>query len=133
VLDGPINAEAFKPYVEKALVPTLQRGDLVIMDNLSSHKGKAVRGCIRSAGATLFFLAQILTRPQLIEKVFAKLKHLLRKAAAPRSKPLSPPYASSWEPTPQRNAPTTSPTSDTSKPKFIPIQAIGITECDFRS
>jgi transposase len=82
VLDGPINAEAFTTYVEKVLVPTLRPGDLVIMDNLGSHKGKAVRRAIRSAGAKLFFLPKYSPDLNPIEQVFAKLKHLLRKAAA---------------------------------------------------
>src|ERR1700731_3990664 len=56
VLDGPINGECFKTYVEKVLVPTLAPGDLVILDNLGSHKGKAIRRAIRAAGAKLFFL-----------------------------------------------------------------------------
>jgi transposase len=56
LLEGPINAEAFTTYVEKVLVPTLRPGELVIMDNLGSHKGKAVRRAIRSVGAKLFFL-----------------------------------------------------------------------------
>ena len=49
-IDGPINGEAFQLYVEKVLVPTLRPGDIVIMDNLGSHKGKAVRRAIRAAG-----------------------------------------------------------------------------------
>jgi transposase len=56
VIDGPINGECFKTYVEKVLAPVLAPGDLVIMDNLGSHKGKAIRRAIRSAGAKLFFL-----------------------------------------------------------------------------
>jgi transposase len=82
LLDGPINAEGFKAYVEKLLVPTLRPGDLVIMDNLGSHKGKAVRRAIRSAGAKLFFLPKYSPDLNPIEQVFAKLKHLLRNAAA---------------------------------------------------
>ena len=82
LLDGPINAEGFKAYVEKVLVPTLRPGDLAIMDNLGSHKGKAVRRAIRSAGAKLFFLPKYSPDLNPIEQVFAKLKHLLRKAAA---------------------------------------------------
>jgi len=82
LLDGPINAEAFTTYVEKVLVPTLRPGDLVIMDNLGSHKGKAVRRAIRCAGAKLFFLPKYSPDLNPIEQVFAKLKHLLRKAAA---------------------------------------------------
>lgn len=56
LIDGPINGERFLIYVEKVLVPTLRPGDIVIMDNLGSHKGKAVRQAIRAAGAKLFFL-----------------------------------------------------------------------------
>jgi len=82
ILDGPVNAEAFKTYVEKVLAPTLRPGDLVIMDNLSSHKGKAVRQAIRAAGAKLIFLPKYSPDLNPIEQVFAKLKHLLRKAAA---------------------------------------------------
>jgi transposase len=82
LLDGPINAEAFKTYVEKVLTPTLRQDDLAILDNLGSHKGKAVRRAIRAAGAKLFFLPKYSPDLNPIEQVFAKLKHLLRKAAA---------------------------------------------------
>lgn len=82
VLDGPINGESFRTYVEKVLVPTLRPGDIVVMDNLGSHKGKAVRQAIRAAGAKLFFLPKYSPDLNPIEQVFAKLKHLLRKAAA---------------------------------------------------
>ena len=64
VLDGPIDGESFTIYVEKVLLPTLQPGDIVIMDNLGSHKGKAVRALIRSRGAKLFFLPKYSPRPQ---------------------------------------------------------------------
>lgn len=82
LLDGPINGESFLVYVEKVLVPTLMLGDVVIMDNLGSHKGKAVRQAIRKAGARLFLLPKYSPDLNPIEQVFAKLKHLLRKAAA---------------------------------------------------
>ena len=82
LLDGPVNAAAFLTYVEKILSPTLRSGDLVIMDNLSSHKGKAVRQAIRAAGAKLLFLPKYSPDLNPIEQVFAKLKHLLRKEAA---------------------------------------------------
>jgi transposase len=82
LLDGPIDGDSFRTYVEKVLVPTLRPGDIVIMDNLGSHKGKAVRQLIRSAGAKLFFLPKYSPDLNPIEQVFAKLKHLLRKAAA---------------------------------------------------
>jgi len=82
LLEGPIDGESFRTYVERVLVPTLREGDIVIMDNLGSHKGKAVRALIRSAGAKLFFLPKYSPDLNPIEQVFAKLKHLLRKAAA---------------------------------------------------
>ena len=78
----PINGERFLAYVEQVLVPTLQPGDVVIMDNLGSHKGKAVRRAIRNAGAKLIFLPKYSPDLNPIEQVFAKLKGLLRKAAA---------------------------------------------------
>jgi len=81
LIDGPINGKGFRTYVEKALVPTLKPGDLVIMDNLGSHKGKAVRQAIRSAGAKLFFLPKYSPDLNPIEQVFAKLKAHVRKAA----------------------------------------------------
>lgn len=82
LLNGPINGERFLVYVEKVLVPTLSPGDIVIMDNLGSHKAKAVRLAIRNAGAKLFFLPKYSPDLNPIEMFFAKLKHLLRKAAA---------------------------------------------------
>ena len=82
LLEGPIDGESFMIYVEKVLLPTLRPGDIVIMDNLGSHKGKAIRRLIRSAGAKLLFLPKYSPDLNPIEQVFAKLKHLLRKAAA---------------------------------------------------
>lgn len=84
VLDGPIDGESFRTYVESQLVPTLHPGDIVVMDNLGSHKGKAVRAAIRSAGAKLLYLPKYSPDLNPIEQVFAKLKHLLR-GAAPRT------------------------------------------------
>ena len=82
VFDGPINGELFRAYVAHVLVPTLKPGDIVILDNLGSHKSKAVRRLIRQAGAKLFFLPRYSPDLNPIEQVFAKLKHLLRKTAA---------------------------------------------------
>jgi len=82
LLEGPIDGESFRLYVEKVLLPTLRPGDIVILDNLGSHKGKAVRQLIRSAGAKLFFLPKYSPDLNPIEQVFAKLKYLLRKATA---------------------------------------------------
>ncbi len=81
VIDGPINGESFLAYVEQVLVPTLKPGDIVVIDNLGSHKGKAVRHAIRATGAKLFFLPPYSPDLNPIEQVFAKLKTLLRKAA----------------------------------------------------
>ena len=78
----PINGERFLAYVEQFLVPTLKPGDVVVLDNLGSHKGKAVRKAIRAAGARLVFLPKYSPDLNPIEQVFAKLKTLLRKAAA---------------------------------------------------
>ena len=80
VLDGPINGQLFLAYVEQFLVPTLSPGDIVIMDNLGSHKGQAVRQAIRGCGARLLFLPPYSPDLNPIEQVFAKLKTLLRKA-----------------------------------------------------
>ena len=81
LINGPINGERFLLYVEKVLVPTLRPDDIVIMDNLGSHKAKAVRRAIRATGARLFFLPKYSPDLNPIEKLFAKLKHWLRKAA----------------------------------------------------
>jgi transposase len=81
VLDQPVNGDSFIAYVEQCLVPTLKPGDVVIMDNLSSHKRPAVRTAIRSVGAKLLFLPPYSPDLNPIEQMFAKLKHLLRKAA----------------------------------------------------
>jgi transposase len=81
VIDGPINGQSFLAYVEQVLVPTLSPGDIIVMDNLGSHKSKAVRRAIRAAGARLFFLPPYSPDLNPIEQLFAKLKTLLRKAA----------------------------------------------------
>jgi transposase len=81
VFDGPINGVSFRAYVEQVLVPTLKPGDIVVLDNLGSHKSPAVRAAIRAVGARLFFLPPYSPDLNPIEQVFAKLKTLLRKAA----------------------------------------------------
>lgn len=81
VFDGAINGENFHAYVEQCLVPTLKPGDIVILDNLSSHKRKIVRRAIRKAGAHVLFLPPYSPDLNPIEQAFAKLKTLLRKAA----------------------------------------------------
>jgi transposase len=81
VLDGPINRHGFETYVARVLVPELRPGDLVILDNLSSHKGARVRELIEGAGASLRYLPPYSPDFNPIENAFAKLKALLRKAA----------------------------------------------------
>lgn len=81
VLDGPVDGTSFRTYVEQGLVPTLLPGDIVVLDNLASHKSKAVRQAIRSAGAKLLFLPPYSPDLNPIEQMFAKRKHGMRKAA----------------------------------------------------
>ncbi|MHC2246523.1 transposase [Bradyrhizobium elkanii] len=81
-IEGPIDGVSFRTYVEKVLLPVLRPGDIVILDNLGSHRSKVVRQLIRSVGAKLFFLPKYSPDLNPIEQVFAKLKHLLRNAAA---------------------------------------------------
>ena len=82
VFDGPINADSFLAYVEQVLSPTLRTGDIVVIDNLGSHKGKAVNAAIVAAGARLVFLPPYSPDLNPIEQIFAKLKTALRKAQA---------------------------------------------------
>ena len=82
LFDGPINGELFRAYVEQVLVPTLKPGEIVILDNLGSHRGKAIRQVIRAAGAKLIFLPKYSPDLNPIEQAFAKFKTLLRKEDA---------------------------------------------------
>lgn len=82
VLDGPINAECFLAYVEQVLIPVLREGDIVILDNLSSHKGEDAARLIAKAGARLLFLPPYSPDLNPIEMAFAKLKEILRQAEA---------------------------------------------------
>lgn len=80
VIDGPINGELFLLYVEKVLAPTLSPGDIVVLDNLGSHKAKAARAAVRARGARLIFLPPYSPDLNPIEQVFSKLKHMIRNA-----------------------------------------------------
>jgi transposase len=82
VLDGPMTGEVFRAYVEQMLAPSLAPGDAVVMDNLAAHKVAGVREAIQAAGASLLYLPPYSPDLNPIEQVFAKLKALLRKAAA---------------------------------------------------
>ena len=81
VLDGPINGETFQAYVDQVLVPALRPGDVVVLDNLGSHKGAGVRAAVEAAGADLLYLPPYSPDFNPIENAFAKLKAMLRKAA----------------------------------------------------
>ena len=82
VLDGPMTGEAFRAYVEQVLAPELEPGDAVVMDNLRPHKVAGIREAIRAAGASVLYLPSYSPDFNPIEQLFAKLKELLRKAAA---------------------------------------------------
>lgn len=84
VIDGAVNGPLFLAYVQQQLVPTLQAGDIVVMDNLASHKVAGVRKAIERAGAHVVYLPPYSPDFNPIEMVFAKLKHLVR-SAAPRT------------------------------------------------
>ncbi len=81
VTDGPMDGEMFLAYVRQFLCPTLQPGDIVVLDNLSSHKVSGVKQVIQATGATLLYLPPYSPDFNPIEKLFSKLKALLRKAA----------------------------------------------------
>jgi len=121
VIDGPINGTSFRAYVEQFLVPTLAAGDIVIMDNLASHKGHAVRRLIRAAGAKLFFLPRYSPDLNPIEQIFAKLKTLLRKADARSIEATGDRSAHSSTASHPRNAPITSPMLD-----MLPLKMIAL-------
>jgi transposase len=82
VIDGPIDGETFRAWVEQFLAPTLKRGDIVIMDNLAAHKVAGIREAIERTGAGLLYLPPYSPDLNPIEQLFAKIKACLRKAAA---------------------------------------------------
>jgi hypothetical protein len=113
VFDGPINGESFRAYVGQQLVAVLKPGDIVVMDNLGSHKSPIVRQMIRGAGARLWYLPPYSPDLNPIEQVFARSS---TGCASPRSARSTPPAitsATSSEPSSQTTAPTTSSTQDT--------------------
>ena len=117
LFDGPINGERFRAYVEQFLVPTLKAGDVVILDNLGSHKGKAVRKAIRDVGARLVFLPKYSPDLNPIEQLFVKLKPCCEKSEREPTRPSPPPAAKSSNAFPQANAPPTSQTQAMRKTK----------------
>lgn len=80
VFDGPINGQCFRAYVEQVLIPVLKPGDIVILDNLGSHKAKVIRSMVRAVNARLWFLPKYSPDLNPIEQAFAKIKHWMRMA-----------------------------------------------------
>lgn len=80
VFDGPINGECFRAWIDQQLIATLKPGDIVILDNLGSHKAKAIRKTIKAVGARLWFLPPYSPDLNPIEQAFAKIKHWMRLA-----------------------------------------------------
>ena len=113
VIDGPINLDAYTAYATQVLVPELSPGDIVIMDNLSSHKGQAIRDVIEAAGADLLFLPPDSPDFNPIEKAFSKLKAHLRKPPSAQSTACGTQSDASSISTRPRNAPITSQPADT--------------------
>ena len=80
VFDGPINGESFRAYVEQQLLPVLKPGDIVVMDNLGSHRSAVIRRMIKDAGARLWYLPPYSPDLNPIEQTFSKIKHWMRTA-----------------------------------------------------
>lgn len=119
LIDGPINGERFRLSVEKVLLPTLRPHDIVVIDNLGSHRDKAIRRLIRSVGARSFFLPKYSPDLNPTEQLFAKLKHWLLKPPVAPSRPSPARSATSSTPSHQPNAGTTSSIRDMSLGKHI--------------
>ena len=110
--DGPINGERFRAWVEQFLVPELRKGDIVILDNLPSHKVEGVRTAIENAGASLRYLPAYSPDLNPIEQWFDKLKACCAKPPRAPSTPSSTPSPARSKPSPQKNAQTISQTQD---------------------
>jgi hypothetical protein len=117
LFDGPINGERFHAYVEQVLVPTLKPGDVVILDNLGSHKGKAVRKAIRNVGARLVFLPKYSPTSIRSSRSSPSSKLCCERPGREVTKPSPTPAAKSSPNTRPPNAPHTSTTQDTPRPK----------------
>jgi transposase len=111
VVDGAINGDIFRAYVEQVLAPTLKSGDIVILDNLGSHKVIGVREAVEACGAAIVYLPPYSPDLNPIEQAFPKLKALLRKIAARTVSRLMPSVTCSTA-SPRTNAGITSQTPD---------------------
>ena len=119
VRDGPINGDSFTAHVEQFLLPALSPGDVVVMDNLGSHKGKAVRQLIRSVGARLLFLPPYSPDLNPIEQVFASSRRCSARPTRARSKPPGNRSDHSSTPSHLTNAPTPPKTADVLQLRWI--------------
>ena len=111
-LAGPMNAVAFRAYVEQILAPTLDPGDIVVMGNLPAHKGAAVRAAVQACGASLILLPPYSPDFNPIENAFAKFKSRLRRAPPEPSRPWKQPSRTHSIPSRRKNAQTTSRSQD---------------------
>ena len=118
VFDGPINGECFRAYVEQQLVPVLRAGDIVIMDNLGSHKSAVLRHMIKAAGARLWYLPPYSPDLNPIEQTFAKIKHWMRMAQKRTIEDTGGTSQTSSHPSSHMNAVTTSPMLDMLPSKY---------------
>ena len=121
LIDGPINGELFVLYIEKILAPTLSAGDVVVLDDLGSHKGKAARAAVRARGAHLIFLPPYSPDLSPIEQLFSKLKHLVRRAQPRDVEATWRAAANSSTSSPPASAPTTSPTQAMVPSERVPL------------
>jgi DDE superfamily endonuclease len=118
-LEGPIDGESFRLYVEKVLVPTLRPGDIVILDNLGSHRGGIVRQLIRSAGAKLFFLPKYSPDLNPSNRSLPSSSTCFEKPPPEQSKPSASQSARSCSFSHLRNAQAIWQTQDMDEPNFI--------------
>jgi len=112
-LDGPMNAVAFLAYIEQVRAPTLDPGDIVVMDNLPAHKGAAVRAAIEASGASLVLLPPYSPDFNPIENAYAKFNHNCAKPPPEASTPWKPQSPRPSKASHRKNAPTTSAPQDT--------------------
>ena len=117
LFDGPINGERFRAYVDQFLAPTLKPGDVVILDNLGSHKGKAVRKAIRDVGARLVFLPKYSPTSTPSNRSSQSSRPCCERSGREVTKPSAKPAAKSSPNIRPPNAPHTSKTPDTRRPK----------------
>ena len=121
VLDGPMTGDVFRAYVEQVLVPELQPGDVVVLDNLAAHKVAGIREAIRAADASLLYLPPYSPDLNPIEQVFAKLKRPCARQPPVRRKRSGVPSENCSIAFQPRSAETISATADMSSPKSKPL------------